>query len=59
MMLQHAVGLDDLRLPPANRLELLSGNRQGQHSMRINRQWRIFFVWNGGDIESVEIMDYR
>ena len=58
-MLHQAVSLDDLRLPPANRLEALSGNREGQHSIRINRQWRICFVWNNGNIEDVEITDYH
>jgi len=59
MMLHHATHLDDLHLPPANRLEALSGNRKGQHSIRINRQWRICFVWNHGDIDHVEITDYH
>ena len=59
IMLHQAINLDDLRLPPANRLEALSGNRHGQHSIRINRQWRICFVWNGGDVENVEITDYH
>jgi len=59
IMLHQAINLDDLRLPPANRLEALSANRQGQHSIRINRQWRICFIWNGGDVENVEITDYH
>lgn len=59
LMLHQAINMDDLRVPPANRLEALSGNRQGQHSIRINRQWRICFVWNDGDIENVEITDYH
>ncbi len=58
-MLHQAINMNDLRIPPANRLEALSGDRQGQHSIRINRQWRICFVWNGGDIENVEITDYH
>jgi len=59
IMLHQAINLDDLRLPPANRLEALSGDRQGQHSIRINRQWRICFNWNDGDIEHVEITGYH
>jgi toxin HigB-1 len=54
-----ATSLDDLRLPPSNRLEALKGNRKGQHSIRINDQWRICFVWRGGDAEQVEIVDYH
>jgi len=59
LMLHHAVSLDDLRLPPANRLEALSGDRKGQHSIRINRQWRICFVWSNGDVHDVIIADYH
>jgi proteic killer suppression protein len=51
--------LDDLRLPPSNRLEALKGDRKGQHSIRINSQWRICFVWRAGDAEEVEIVDYH
>ncbi|HQQ75633.1 MAG TPA: type II toxin-antitoxin system RelE/ParE family toxin [Pseudomonadales bacterium] len=58
-MLHNAQTLDDLRIPPANRLEALRGNRKGQHSIRINDQWRICFVWQGGDAEHVEICDYH
>jgi len=58
-MLDAAQRLDDLRIPPANRLEQLSGNRAGQHSIRINDQWRICFVWNDGNAERVEICDYH
>jgi len=58
-MLDAAVELDDLRVPPANRLEKLKGDRSGQHSIRINRQWRICFVWRGGDAYEVEIVDYH
>ena len=54
-----ATTLDDLLLPPSNRLEALKGNRKGQHSIRINDQWRICFVWRGGDAEQVEIVDYH
>lgn len=57
-MLNSAVSLDDLRIPPANRLEALSGRRAGQYSIRINDQWRICFVWNDG-AEQVEIVDYH
>lgn len=58
-MLNNAKTLSDLRVPPANRLESLKGNRRGQHSIRINEQWRICFVWNNGDAEGVEIVDYH
>ena len=56
----HAAGnLMDLRIPPANRLEALRGNRKGQHSIRINDQWRICFVWKNANAEAVEIVDYH
>lgn len=58
-MLNAAASLDDLRVPPANRLELLKGSRKGQHSVRINDQWRICFRWSGGDAHDVEIVDYH
>ena len=58
-MLQAAHTLDDLRVPPANRLEALKGNRAGQHSIRINDQWRICFRWRDGDAHDVEIVDYH
>lgn len=57
-MLNSTTSLDDLRIPPANRLEALKGDRDGQHSIRINNQWRICFVWNDG-AENVEIVDYH
>ena len=57
-MLDAAVTLNDLRVPPANRLEALSGNREGQHSIRINDQWRVCFVWQDG-AHHVEIVDYH
>ena len=57
-MLNNAKTLDDLRIPPANRLEALKGKRKGQHSIRINDQWRICFVWSNGDANKVEIVDY-
>lgn len=56
-MLNNAVTIEDLRIPPANRLEMLSGDRDGQHSIRINDPWRICFTWNDG-AENVEIVDY-
>jgi proteic killer suppression protein len=58
-MLNNALNLNDLRVPPANRLEKLSGNRAGQHSIRINDQWRLCFEWRDGDAYSVEIADYH
>lgn len=58
-MLHAAIRLDDLRVPPANRLEALTGNRRGQHSIRINDQWRICFRWNDGQASAVEIVDYH
>ena len=58
-MLNNAVSLDDLRIPPANRLEALKGDRRGRHSIRINDQWRICFRWNEGDAHDVEIVDYH
>ena len=57
--LEQARSLDDLRMPPSNRLETLSGNRSGQHSIRVNRQWRICFRWTGQGPEDVEIVDYH
>jgi proteic killer suppression protein len=58
-MLNNARSINDLRVPPANRLEVLRGNRKGQHSIRINDQWRICFVWLDGDAINVEIVDYH
>jgi len=58
-MLNNAHSLDDLRIPPANRLEALKGKRKGQHSIRINDQWRICFVWADGNANKVEIVDYH
>jgi toxin HigB-1 len=51
--------LDDLRVPPGNRLEALHGSRQGQHSIRINDQWRICFIWKDGMVWNVEVVDYH
>jgi proteic killer suppression protein len=58
-MLNNAHALADLRIPPANRLELLKGDRAGQHSIRINDQWRICFRWDNGSAYDVEIVDYH
>jgi proteic killer suppression protein len=58
-MLNRAVTLQDLRVPPANRLEKLSGDRAGQYSIRLNDQWRICFDWDAGDAQNVEIVDYH
>ena len=58
-MLNNAQSTEDLRIPPANRLEALKGNRRGQFSIRINDQWRICFVWRDGDAHDVEIVDYH
>ena len=58
-MLNRAVTLNDLRIPPANRLEKLEGDREGQHSIRINERWRICFEWQEGDVFNVEIVDYH
>jgi len=54
-----AITLQDLRLPPSNRLEALKGDRKGQNSIRINDRWRICFKWEGGHAEQVEIVDYH
>jgi len=58
-MLNNARVLSDLAVPPNNRLEALKGGRAGQHSIRINQQWRICFVWTSGGPEHVEIVDYH
>lgn len=58
-MLDDAVELRDLRSPPGNRLELLTGDRAGQHSIRINDQWRVCFTWTDAGPEGVEIVDYH
>jgi len=57
--LDAAVSLEDLRVPPGNRLEKLGRDRAGQHSIRINDQWRVCFRWVGGDAHDVEIVDYH
>jgi proteic killer suppression protein len=58
-MLDAAESLQDLRVPPGNRLEKLSAEREGQHSIRINDQWRVCFRWRDGDAHDVEIVDYH
>jgi len=58
-ILEAAEVLADLRIPPSNHLEKLSGDRQGQHSIRINKQWRICFRWQAGNAYDVEIADYH
>ena len=58
-MLNNAQSLADLRIPPGNRLEKLSGDREGQHSIRINDRWRICFDWRQGDAYLVEVVDYH
>jgi len=59
LILNAAVVLEELRVPPGNRLEKLGGDREGQHSIRINSQWRICFTWRNGDAYDVEITDYH
>ncbi len=58
-MIHNSKSLADLRIPPANRLEALSGKRKGQHSIRINDQWRICFEWHENNAFNVEIVDYH
>jgi len=59
LLLDAAETLEDLRIPPDNRLEKLLGSRQGQHSIRINERWRVCFRWHGGDAHEAEIVDYH
>lgn len=59
VQLHAATTLDFLRLPPGNRLEALRGDRKGQHSIRINSQWRVCFVWSESGVSGVEIVDYH
>ena len=59
LYLNAAKRLEDLRVPPKNKLEALKGDRKGQHSIRINDQWRICFVWFNGEVLNVEIVDYH
>jgi len=58
-MLDAAVVLDDLKAPPGNRLELLKGDRAGRHSIRVNDQWRVCFMWTSAGPQDVEIVDYH
>ncbi|MDR0284024.1 MAG: type II toxin-antitoxin system RelE/ParE family toxin [Propionibacteriaceae bacterium] len=58
-LINAAVGLADLRIPPGNRLEQLKADRRGQWSIRVNDQWRICFEWRDGDADSVELVDYH
>jgi len=58
-VIHAARDVEDLRLPPGNRLEQLSGDRRGQHSIRVNAQWRICFVWRDGGAEDVELVDHH
>jgi len=59
LLLDAAESLDDLRVPPGNRLEKLSGDRAGQYSIRVNAQYRVCFRWRGGDAHDAEIVDYH
>jgi len=59
LILHRSLLLQDLRVPPGNRLEALKGKRKGQYSIRINDQWRVCFVWRGSDAFDVEIVDYH
>ena len=59
LQLDAAPALDDMRVPPGNRLEALKGDRKGQHSIRVNDQWRICFVWKGDGPYAVQIVDYH
>jgi len=59
LLIQHAGRLDDLKVPPGNRLEMLKGDRKGQFSIRVNDQWRICFRWSGNDAHDVELVDYH
>jgi toxin HigB-1 len=59
LLIDAAVALDELRVPPGNRLEKLRGDRAGQHSIRVNQQWRICFRWRDGAAHDVEIVDYH
>lgn len=58
-LLNNARRLEDMRVPPGNRLEALKGERRGQHSIRINDQWRICFIWSDNNAHQVEIVDYH
>lgn len=58
-IINSALNIDDLRSPPGNKLEALKGNLKGKYSIRINDQWRITFIWDNGDANDVEIIDYH
>ena len=58
-MLNNSTELSDLQIPPSNNLESLKGDRKGQHSIKVNDQWRICFEWKDGDCYNVEIVDYH
>jgi len=58
-LIHAAKGIEDLRVPPGNRLERLAGDRRGQHSIRVNAQWRLCFVWRDGGADNVELVDYH
>ncbi len=58
-LIHAAKDVEDLRVPPGNRLERLVGDRRGQHSIRVNAQWRLCFVWREGDADNVELVDYH
>ena len=59
LLLDAAITLDELRVPPGNRLEKLKGDREGQHSIRVNQQWRVCFRWKDGAAHDVEIVDHH
>lgn len=59
LMIHAAIHIEDLKIPPANRLEKLQDNRKNQYSIRINKQWRICFVWHDGDAHDVQVTDYH
>lgn len=59
LMLNNAASIEDLRLPPSNHLEKLSGDREGQYSIRINDKWRLCFIWRENDAYEIEIVDYH
>lgn len=59
VIVHGASSLDDLKIPPGNRLEKLRGDRSGQHSIRVNDQWRVCFRWSEGNAHDVEIVDYH
>jgi proteic killer suppression protein len=59
LVLNRVIRIDELRVPPGNNLKALTGNRAGQHSIRVNDQWRICFTWTAAGVESVELVDYH